>query len=320
MPRDIADVVRLFAFARSSGTPLVFRAGGTSLNGQTQTESVLVDARRHWRRVRLLEGGTAARVQPGVVLGHVNRLLARHGRKLGPDPASSDIACVGGVIANNSGGMRCGTVADSYRTVRALTFVLPSGAVIDTADPDAEPQVRPRRPRARRRPGADPGRAPGRLRAGRPRRAEVRDQEHHRLSPMRVPRRRLAAGDLPAADRRLGGNAGVRGRGRIRDCAVRAPRLRVAVVLPRHRRRRSGRRAAGRCRRHRDRADGGADPDRGRVQHAGHARALANAAADRGGAAGGVPSRGGERTGRFGAGRARDPGRPGAGRPAQVLA
>ena len=58
------------------------------------------------------------------MLGHVNRLLARHGRKLGPDPASTDIACVGGVIANNSGGMRCGVVADSYRTVRSMTLVL----------------------------------------------------------------------------------------------------------------------------------------------------------------------------------------------------
>ena len=51
------------------------------------------------------------------MLGRANRLLARHGRKLGPDPASTDIACVGGVIANNSGGMRCGVTADSYWTV-----------------------------------------------------------------------------------------------------------------------------------------------------------------------------------------------------------
>src|ERR1700724_4726099 len=65
------------------------------------------------------------------------RALARHGRRLGPDPASTDIACVGGVVANNSGGMRCGVVADSYRTVRSMTFVLPNGAVIDTAAPDA---------------------------------------------------------------------------------------------------------------------------------------------------------------------------------------
>jgi D-lactate dehydrogenase len=41
------------------------------------------------------------------------------------------------VLANNSGGMRCGVVADSYSTVRSLTFVLPSGTVIDTAAPDA---------------------------------------------------------------------------------------------------------------------------------------------------------------------------------------
>src|SRR5204863_2076045 len=63
---------------------------------------------------------------------------APYGRKLGPDPASTDFATVGGVIANNSGGMRCGVVHDSYSTVRALTLVLASGSLIDTAAPDAE--------------------------------------------------------------------------------------------------------------------------------------------------------------------------------------
>ncbi len=138
MPREVGDVVALLDWARRSRTPLVFRAGGTSLNGQAQTDSVLVDVRRHWQRARVLDGGERVRVQPGIVLGHVNRLLARHGRKLGPDPASTDIACVGGVIANNSGGMRCGVHADSYNTVAAMTLVLAGGAVIDTAAPDAE--------------------------------------------------------------------------------------------------------------------------------------------------------------------------------------
>jgi D-lactate dehydrogenase len=136
MPRSVADVTALLRFACRSGTPLVFRAGGTSLNGQSQTDSVLVDVRRHWQWIRVLEDGAAVRVGPGTVLGRVNRVLARYGRKLGPDPASTDIACVGGVIANNSGGMRCGTVADPYSTLRSLTFVLASGAVIDTASPD----------------------------------------------------------------------------------------------------------------------------------------------------------------------------------------
>ncbi len=138
MPRDVGDVATLLRFATRTGTPLTFRAGGTSLNGQSQTESVLVDVRRHWQRVRIEDGGARARAQPGVVLGRVNRLLARHCRKLGPDPASTEIACVGGVIANNSGGMRCGVVADSYQTVRSMTLVLANSAVIDTAADGAE--------------------------------------------------------------------------------------------------------------------------------------------------------------------------------------
>ena len=42
------------------------------------------------------------------------------------------------MIANNSGGMRCGVIHDSYSTVRALTLLLASGTVIDTQAPDAE--------------------------------------------------------------------------------------------------------------------------------------------------------------------------------------
>src|SRR5213075_3534642 len=115
--------------------------GGTSLNGQGQTDGILVDVRRHWRGVEVLDGGDRARVRPGTVLGYANRVLAEHGSRLGPDPASTDIATVGGVIANNSGGMRCGTTWDSYSTVRSMTLVLASGTVIDTAAPDAEEQL-----------------------------------------------------------------------------------------------------------------------------------------------------------------------------------
>jgi D-lactate dehydrogenase len=148
MARDADDVAKVLDYGRRSGTPVVFRAGGTSLNGQGQSDGILVDVRRHFGGVAVEEGGELARVKPGTVLGHANRVLAPHGRKLGPDPASTDIATVGGVIANNSGGMRCGTTKDSYSTVRSLTFVLPSGTTIDTAEPgaaerfaDAEPEL-----------------------------------------------------------------------------------------------------------------------------------------------------------------------------------
>jgi D-lactate dehydrogenase len=137
MAHDAADVAKVLDYGRRKEIPIVFRAGGTSLNGQGQGDGILVDVRRHFRGVAVEDDGTLARVKPGTVLGHANRVLAPLGRRLGPDPASTDIATVGGVIANNSGGMRCGVVHDSYSTVRSLTFVLPSGTTIDTAAPDA---------------------------------------------------------------------------------------------------------------------------------------------------------------------------------------
>jgi D-lactate dehydrogenase len=137
MAHDAEDVAKVLDYGRRSGIPVTFRAGGTSLNGQGQTEGILVDVRRHFGGVAVEDGGERARVKPGTVLGHANRVLAPHGRKLGPDPASTDIACVGGVIANNSGGMRCGVTKDSYSTVRSMTLVLASGTTIDTAAPGA---------------------------------------------------------------------------------------------------------------------------------------------------------------------------------------
>jgi D-lactate dehydrogenase len=137
MARGADDVAKVLEFGRREGIPVTFRGGGTSLNGQGQSDGILVDVRRHFGGVSVEEDGALARVKPGTLLGHANRVLAPHGRKLGPDPASTDIATVGGVIANNSGGMRCGVMHDSYSTLRSLTFVLPSGTTIDTAAPDA---------------------------------------------------------------------------------------------------------------------------------------------------------------------------------------
>src|SRR6201987_3133800 len=84
------------------------------------------------------EDGCRVRTRPGMILGHVNAMLGRYGRRLGPDPASSHACTIGGVIANNSGGMRCTVRNDAYQTVSAMTFVTPSGAIIDTSSPDAE--------------------------------------------------------------------------------------------------------------------------------------------------------------------------------------
>ena len=137
-PRTTDDIVKLFRYCRENGRHATLRAAGTSLNGQSLSDDLLIDVRRHWYGAKVENDGFSVRARPGMILGHINAMLARHGRRLGPDPASLNACTVGGVIANNSGGMRCTVKNDAYQTVSAMTFVTTSGAVIDTSAPDAE--------------------------------------------------------------------------------------------------------------------------------------------------------------------------------------
>ena len=132
-PRDAAEVGRLFAAARRTGVPLTFRSGGTSLSGQAVTDGVLVDTRRHFRDIEVLDDGARVRVQPGRH-GPAGQRPARRATAASSAPTRrARSACtIGGVVANNSSGMACGTARNTYRTLESLVLVLPSGTVVDT--------------------------------------------------------------------------------------------------------------------------------------------------------------------------------------------
>ncbi|MFD8203768.1 FAD-binding and (Fe-S)-binding domain-containing protein [Streptomyces sp. NPDC059701] len=141
-----AEVGALMAGARAAGLPLTLRSGGTSLSGQAGGDGVLVDVRSHWRSAEVLDDGLRIRLQPGLTVRQANARLTRYGRRLGPDPASESACTIGGLVANNSSGMNCGTRDNAYRTMESLQFVLPSGTVVDTAAADADQALRAREP------------------------------------------------------------------------------------------------------------------------------------------------------------------------------
>ena len=142
VPESATQIAALLRGATRHRVPLTFRSGGTSLSGQASTDGILIDTRRNFRAVDVFDGGEHVRTQPGATVRQVNARLAIHKRKLGPDPASEAACTIGGVIANNSSGMACGTEFNSYRTIESAVIVLPSGTMIDTSHPDADDRLR----------------------------------------------------------------------------------------------------------------------------------------------------------------------------------
>lgn len=141
-PTSADEVATAMRLAQAHDIGITFRSGGTSLSGQGVTDGLMIDTRRHFRQVEVLDSGARVRVQPGVTVRQLNARLAPYGRKFGPDPASESACTIGGVVANNSSGMLCGTWANSYRTLESAVLVLASGTAIDTGAADADDRLR----------------------------------------------------------------------------------------------------------------------------------------------------------------------------------
>ena len=147
LAKDEQEIAAVLALGRAHQVPVVFRAAGTSLSGQAVTDGILVEVARHWRGATIEDDGRRIRSRPGMIGDHLNALLAPRGTRLGPDPSSLAACTLGGILANNSSGPCSGVEQNSYHTLASLTFVLPSGVRIDTAEPDADDQLRQRAPR-----------------------------------------------------------------------------------------------------------------------------------------------------------------------------
>ena len=130
-----AEVVRLLELASAQRVPVTFRAAGTSLSGQAISDSVLIVLGDSWNGRDIRANGAQIRLQPGVIGAQANAWLAPLGRKIGPDPASINAAKIGGIVANNSSGMCCGTAQNSYKTLAGLRVMLADGSLLDTEDP-----------------------------------------------------------------------------------------------------------------------------------------------------------------------------------------
>ena len=131
LPMGTEDVEAAVAIARDQGFPVIPRGGGSSQNGQTLGEAVVMDTSRHMNRVLEVDAvaGTAV-VQPGIVLDELNRQLKATGWYFPVDVSTSANATIGGMTGNNSAGTRSIKYGIMVHNVLEVEAVLADGTRI----------------------------------------------------------------------------------------------------------------------------------------------------------------------------------------------
>lgn len=132
--------------AKAENVSVTFRAAGTSLSGQAISDSVLIVLGDGWKKIDISPNAEQVTLAPGVIVAEANAALKPFDKKIGPDPASQNACKIGGVVANNSSGMCCGVVQNTYHTMDRMRLVLCDGTTLDSGDPASRDAFRLKRP------------------------------------------------------------------------------------------------------------------------------------------------------------------------------
>src|SRR4051794_28105524 len=128
IPRNREDAVAAIAIAREGGVPVLPRGGGTSQCGQAVARALVIDCSKYLDRVLSVDvEGRRARVEPGVVLDRLNRVLRKDRLFFPVDPSTASRATIGGMTANNSCGSRSLRYGNMVHNVRGVDALLADG-------------------------------------------------------------------------------------------------------------------------------------------------------------------------------------------------
>src|SRR3954469_685201 len=124
MPKTVADIKKLIAFALAEKTSLIPRTAGTSLAGQVVGKGIVVDVSKNFTKIIELNVDERwVRVEPGVIRDELNLFLKPFGLFFGPETSTANRAMIGGMVGINSCGSNSivyGSTRDHLLEVKAL--------------------------------------------------------------------------------------------------------------------------------------------------------------------------------------------------------
>lgn len=127
-PKNTRDVQEATKICAQKGVSIISRGGGSSLSGQSVGKGLVMDYSRFMYKI--LEWKSEefkVTVEPGVALASLNNYLAAKGQMIGPDPSSALVACIGGMVGNNTTGSHSILYGMMLDQVNAIEAVLANG-------------------------------------------------------------------------------------------------------------------------------------------------------------------------------------------------
>ena len=133
-PRSTEDVQKIMQFAYQNDINVIPRGAGTGETGGCVAVQggIVLDLSTWDDIVEIDEKNMQVIVRPGVIHAKLNEELAKYNLFFPPDPGSSLMCTVGGMVANNASGLRAVKYGCTEQYILGLEVVLPNGDVMIT--------------------------------------------------------------------------------------------------------------------------------------------------------------------------------------------
>lgn len=130
-PKNKDDLKKLSAYvhekrARGTDVSLTMRAAGTCMTGGPLSSSIVADTTRYMNTVSNVTE-TEATTEPGVFYRDFEVETLKKGWLMPSYPASRELAAMGGIVSNNSGGEKTLTYGKTEKYVKSLDVVFANG-------------------------------------------------------------------------------------------------------------------------------------------------------------------------------------------------
>ncbi|MFX1258555.1 MAG: FAD-binding and (Fe-S)-binding domain-containing protein [Promethearchaeota archaeon] len=132
MPQSTEQVSRILKLANDNKIPITPRGSGTSLSAGPMTPygGIVLDLSQMNQIISISIENNFVEVEPGVICDDLNEKLKALGYFFPPDPGSSSVCTIGGMVATNAGGIQAFKYGVTKNYVLFLETVLANGTIM----------------------------------------------------------------------------------------------------------------------------------------------------------------------------------------------